>query len=169
MRACGCGLRQGHGGAEAAHLLAGDADDRLAGDGLAHVLGFGQRAVAVVDDRLQVGDRARLHVRLRLAHLADAKHDALVVLALDDQCLDELGPDVEDGEVALELLAPLEQSELSLRHQAACPIVSLIAARSSDTAASRFAGSPTLPRPRSGRPPPLPPVVSAAPVTSVPA
>ena len=123
IRACGCGRRHGHGGAEAADLLAGDPDDRLARDGLAHVLGFGQRAVAVVDDRLEVGDGARLHVVLRLADLADSEHDALVVLALDDERLDELGADVEHGVVALELLAPLEQCELALRHQAACPIV----------------------------------------------
>ena len=161
--------RHGHGRAEAAHLLAGDADDRLTGDGLAHVLGFGQRAVAVVDDRLEVGDRARLHVRLRLTDLADPEDDALVVLPLDDQRLDELGADVEHGVVALELLAPLEERELSLGHQAACPTVSVMALRSRETAASRLAGSPTLPRPRSGRPPPLPPVISAAPLTSVPA
>ena len=74
--------RHGHGRAEAAHLLAGDADDRLTGDRLAHVLGFGQCAVAVVDDRLEVGDRARLHVRLRLTDLADPEDDALVVLRL---------------------------------------------------------------------------------------
>ena len=161
--------RHGHGGAEAADLLTSDADNRLTGDGLAHVLGFSERTVAVVDDRLEVRNGAGLHVGLRLANLADAKDDSFVVLPLDDQRLDELGADVEDGEMALEFLAPLEQGKLSLSDQAACPIVSVIASRSTATAASRLAGSPTLPRPRSGRPPPLPPVICAALVTRVPA
>src|ERR1017187_7819635 len=161
--------RHGHGRAEAANLLAGDPDDRLARDRLAHVLGLGQRAVAVVDDRLEVGDGACLHVGLRLTDLTDPEHDALVVLAFHDQGLDELGADVEHRVVGLELLTPLEQGELSLSHQAACPMDSVMVSRSSDTAASRLDGSPTLPRPRSGRPPPLPPVICAALVTRVPA
>src|ERR1019366_7768511 len=159
----------GHGGAEAAHLLARDADDGLAGNGLAHVLGLGEGAIAVVDDRLEIGDGSGLHVGLRLAHLADAEDDALVAFTLDDQGLDELGPDIEDGVVALELLAALQQGELALAHQAALRAVSAMVSRSRETAASRLAGSPTLPRPRSGRPPPLPPVTAAAPVTRVPA
>ena len=113
-------LRAGHGhrGAEAAHLLAGDAHDRLAGDHLAHVLGLGEGAVAVVDHRLDVGDRAALHVGELLADARGADDDALVVLALDHQRLDELGADVEHRVMGVELGAAAQQRELALAHPA---------------------------------------------------
>ena len=65
---------------EALHQLAGDADDHLARAEAGHLLRFLERDLAVVDDRGDVGDRARLHVREALALAADAAHGRRAVV-----------------------------------------------------------------------------------------
>ena len=143
----GLGAGHGHGGAEAAHLLAGDAHHRLARDRPAHVLGLGEGSITVVDHALDVGDRPRLHVGERLAHLADADDDARSLLPLHHQRLDELGADVEDGVVAVELVAAPQQGKLlASDHRAS----SSRADRKAAIAWERRPGSPSPPRPKPG-------------------
>ena len=62
---------------EALDQLAGDADHHLRRPEPGHLLGFLERHRAVVDDRGDVRDRARLHVRQALALAAHAADGAL--------------------------------------------------------------------------------------------
>src|SRR6266567_2986363 len=129
---------------EALDELAGDADDDLAGHGLGHVLRGFQRSVAGLYDRLQVGDRTARHGGGRLRLPADAEHLSVQPVTPHDQHLDEVGADVEDGEVAV-VVAALAQ-ELEFRHVS-----------SASRRLNASAGVPVrVPRARCGRPPPLP-------------
>ena len=67
---------------EALDQLAGDADDDLGRPEAGHLLGLLERDRAVVDDRRDVGDRARLHVRQALALAADAPDGAVAVSSI---------------------------------------------------------------------------------------
>ena len=81
---------------EALDELAGDADDDLGRPEAGHLLGLLERDRAVVDDRGDVGDRARLHVAQALALAADAPDRPVAVLVdLEHERLGELGADVE--------------------------------------------------------------------------
>ncbi len=81
---------------EALDQLAGDADDDLGRAEAGHLLGFLERDRAVVDDRRDVGDGARLHVRQALALAPDAADRAVAArVDVEDERLGELGPDVE--------------------------------------------------------------------------
>ena len=83
---------------EALHELPGNADDALGGPESGHLLGFPERGGAVVDDGIDVGDRARLHVRQALTLAPDAPHYAhAVIVDLEDKRFDELGADVQGG------------------------------------------------------------------------
>jgi hypothetical protein len=63
-----------------------------------HLLGLLQRDLAVVDDGRDVGDGCRLHVGQALPPTAHAADGARSLLAdLEDECLGELGADVEGG------------------------------------------------------------------------
>ncbi len=63
-----------------------------------HLLGFLERHLAVVDDRGDVRDGARLHVRQALALAAGALDVAVpVAVDLEDERLGELRADVERG------------------------------------------------------------------------
>ena len=97
----GIGARHRDRGAEALDLLAGDADHRLAGDGVAHVLRLGHRLIAAVDDPLDIGWDPALHVGKFLPLSRGPQHDAVTPLPLDDQRLDVLGADVQGGVVVL--------------------------------------------------------------------
>ena len=81
---------------EALHELAGDADHHLARPEPGHLLGFLERDRTVIDDRRDVRDGPRLHVREALSFTADATDRAqALVIDLEDQRLGELGTDVE--------------------------------------------------------------------------
>jgi hypothetical protein len=81
---------------EALDQLPGDADDDLGGPKAGHLLGFLEGHGAVVDDRRDVGDGARLHMRQALPLAPDAADRAVAVrVDVEDEGLGELGPDVE--------------------------------------------------------------------------
>ncbi len=76
----------------------GDADDDLRRPEPGHLLGLLEGHRAIVDDRGDIRDRARLHVREALPLATDAPHRPQPRLVdLEDQGLGELGPDVERG------------------------------------------------------------------------
>ena len=86
----------GVGGGEALDQLAGDPDDDLRRPEAGHLLGLLERDRAVVDDRRDVGDGARLHVGQALPLAPDATDRAVAVLVdLEHERLGELGPHVE--------------------------------------------------------------------------
>ena len=85
------------------HELAGDADDRRRRPPSRHGPRLVHGGAAVRDHRVDVADRPRLHVRQPLALAPGATNDADqpalgIVLDGDDQCLGELGADVERGD-----------------------------------------------------------------------
>ena len=93
--------RNRHRRAQALDLLPGDPDDRLAGDRVAHVLGLRHRPVAAIDDSLDVGGHAALHVGDLLPLARRAQDHAVPPLPLDHQRLDVLGTDIERRVVVL--------------------------------------------------------------------
>src|SRR6266851_3836226 len=140
--------RVGDRGGEALDELAGDPDHDLTRDGFRHVLGSLERAVAGLDHRLQVGDGAARHGGRRLRLAADPEHLAVQAVSPYHQNLDEVGADVEHGEMPV-VLTPLAQ-ELELSHPRASPSVS------SSRLKASAAGMVRVPRASCGLPPPLP-------------
>src|SRR5260370_10768683 len=136
--------RVGDGRRKALDQLAGDPDHDLAGNGFRHVLGRFEGAVAGLDHRLQVGDRSTRHRSGRLRLAADPEDLAVETVSPDHKHFDEVGADVEHGEVAV-VVAALAQ-ELELRH------VRASSRRLKASAAVPF----SLPRARCRWPPPLP-------------
>src|SRR5216683_47495 len=124
--------------------LAGDADHHLAGNGFRHVLGRFERAVAGLNHRLQVGDRSTRHRGGRLRLAAHPEDLAVEPVSPDHKHFDEVGANVEHGEVAV-VVAALAQ-ELEFRH------VNASSRRLKASAAVPF----SLPRARCRWPPPLP-------------
>src|SRR4029077_8325903 len=116
----------------------------LARDGLRHVLGRLERAVARLDHRLEVCDRPARHRRGRLRLTADSENLAVQTVTPHHQKLDEIGADVEHGEVRVVVAALAE--ELEFGH---------LSSRSRRSNASA-AGTSSFPRARCGWPPPLP-------------
>ena len=83
---------------EALDQLTGDPDDDLGRTKAGHLLGFLEGDRAVVDDRGDVGDGARLHVREPLPLAPDAADRAVAGrVDIEDESLGEFGPDVERG------------------------------------------------------------------------
>src|SRR6476469_8075219 len=146
--------------------LAGDPDDDLRGSKPGHLLGLLQGDGAVVDDRGDIGDRAGLHVGQALTLPTDAPDRAVTrVVDLEDECLGELGADIERrarGQALILIPLPDPAPE---GHQA-------VAARAARTAPSASA-SPSrrvpLPCAISGRPPPRPSIACIASRTRSPA
>ena len=122
---------------EALDQLAGDADDDLARPEAGHLLGFLERDRAVIDDRRDVRDGPRLHVREALPLAADAAHRAeALVVDLEDERLGELGPDVESrarGEVVGPVALPDPAPE---GHQPPAPSRSAIELRTAASASA---------------------------------
>src|SRR6202165_5547080 len=129
---------------EALDELARDPHDDLAGDGLGHVLGRLERPVAGLDHRLQVRDRPARHGRGRLRLSTDSEDLAVNSVAPDHEHLDEVGADVQDGEVPVVVAALPQELEFGQ-----------LSSRSRRLNASA-AGTSSLPRARCGWPPPLP-------------
>src|SRR6266849_4734148 len=90
----------------------------LAGNGLGHVLSGLERAVAGLDHRLQVGDRAARHGSRRLRLAADPQDLSVEAVAPHHEHLDEVSPDVEHAEVPV-VVAPLPQ-ELEFGQLSSC-------------------------------------------------
>src|SRR6266566_3080907 len=131
-------------GREAFDELAGDADHDLTGYGLGHVLGSFQGAVAGLDHGFEVRDRPARHCGRGLRLAADAQNLAVQPIAPHDQHLDEVGADVEHGEMAVVVAALAE--ELELRYF-----------RASSRRLNASSAVPLrVPRARCGLPPPLP-------------
>ena len=156
----------GVGGGEALDQLAGDPDDDLGRPEAGHLLGLLERDRAVVDDRRDVGDGARLHVRQPLALASDAADGAVAgAVDVEDERLGELGADVERGTGGEGLLAVALPDPPPEGHQA--PV------SSRDRIAARAASSPSrrVPRPWAiaGRPPPRPSIAGIAALTRSPA
>jgi hypothetical protein len=83
-------------GGEPLDELARDPDDDLGRSETGHLLGLLESDRTVVDDRGDVGDGARLHVRQTLTLAADAADRTVPGLVdLEHESLRELGPDVE--------------------------------------------------------------------------
>ena len=104
----GVGARHRDRRAEPLDLFAGDADHRLAGDDVAHVLRLGHRLIAAVDDPLDIGWDTRLHVGQFLALSRRTQDNPVAALALDHQRLDVLGADIQGGVVILVVGAPAQ-------------------------------------------------------------
>src|SRR6202011_1235049 len=128
--------------------LARDADHDLAGHRFGHVLGRFERAVAGLDHRLDVGDRSSRHGGRRLRLPPHSQDFAIEAVSADHQDLDQVGSDVQHGEVTV-VVAPLAE-EFEFRHSGTTPRAS----------SRRFKASSALPlsvpRASCGRPPPLP-------------
>src|SRR5437870_870832 len=123
-----------------------DAVDALAGHRLRHVLSGLERPVARLDDRFEVGDRAPRHGCRALWLPPHAEHLAVGAVSPHDQDLDQVGADVQHGEMAV-VVAPLAQ-ELELAHWPPSSSARRLNASS--------AGTLSLPLTRWGRPPPVP-------------
>ena len=140
---------------EALDQLAGDPDDDLGRPEAGHLLGLLERDRAVVDDRGDVGDRARLHVRQALALAPDAADRAVPgVVDLEDERLGELGADVERRAGGQRRRSP---SRCQMRRQKAIRPRSVVEARPARSRrARRRARRGACPRPgpsRGGRRP----------------
>src|SRR5262249_57315373 len=103
------GVRRGN----ALHHPGGEADPAWGGTGPRHVLGGLERPVASVDYQLDVSDRAPDHGVGVLRLPADAQHIAVGRLPPDHKSLDEIGSDVQRGEVPVVVVATLQESELA--------------------------------------------------------
>ena len=125
---------------EALDQLAGDADDDLGRPEAGHLLGLLEGDRAVVDDRRDVGDRARLHVAEALALAPDAADRAVAGLVdLEDERLGELGPDVEGGAGGERLLAVALPDAAPEGHQPSAASAERMAARASGRPSRRAA------------------------------
>src|SRR5579864_4415803 len=125
--------------------LACDADHDLTGNGLGHVLRRLERSVARVDNRLEVGNRATGHGGRRLRLPAHSEHLAVGTFAPDDEHLDQVGADVEHGEVAVVVAALPE--ELEFRHfRASARRWKACSAGTVRVPVTRWAGPPPLPK-----------------------
>src|ERR1700730_13639037 len=131
-------------GREALDQLAGDPDDRLAGDSPRHVLGGFKGAVASIDHQVQVGDGAVLHGVRVLWLTPNPQHVADRAVAPDHEHLDQLGADVERREVTVVVVTALEKLELTHFNAA------------STRSNASGAGLVSLPCAISGLPPPRP-------------
>src|SRR4029077_612605 len=137
--------RVGDGRGKALDQLAGDADDDLAWDRARHVLGRLERAVARLDYRLEVRDRAAGHRRRPLRFAADPEHFAVGAVAAHDQDLDEVCADVQHGEVPV-VVAALPK-ELELGHfRASARRWNASSAGTVSVPVTRWAGPPPLPK-----------------------
>ena len=159
---------------EALDQLARDADDDLRGPEAGHLLGLLERDRAVVDDRGDVRDRARLHVRQALAPATDAAHGPVAGLVdLEDERLGELRPDVQrraGGRDGPFVAVPDAAQERHLGRSSrgtgdgshAPPARSATAARTAAIASPSPSRRVPLPWAISGRPPPRPSICVTA-------
>src|SRR4051794_25790606 len=150
--------------------LTGDADDDLARPKSRHLLRFLERDGAVIDDRRDVRDGPRLHVRETLALAPDPADGAEpFVVDLEDQCLGELRPDVERG-AGGQSLGPLALPDPAPeRHQPPAPSRPAIDSRTALSASANPSRLVPIPCAICGRPPPFAPIGSAATLTRSPA
>ena len=127
----------GVGRREALHQLAGDPDHDLGRPEAGHLLGLLERDRAVVDDRGDVGDGARLHVREALSLAPDAADRPVTGgVDIEHERLGELRPDVERGAGGEGLVAVALPDPAPEGHQAP---VSSAAAMAASAAGKTFA------------------------------
>ena len=151
---------------EALDQLAGDPDDDLGRPEAGHLLGFLEGDGAVVHDRGDVGDRARLHVRQALPLAADAPDRAVARwVDVEDQRLGELGADVEGRAGGQRLAGVALPDPTPEGHQAPVSRRDRIAASASAKPSRRVPRPCAIP----GLPPPRPSSAGMAAVTRSPA